>query len=229
MDRYRLPDLWSMHIYGYTASLRLDGQEFPIRPRYLGVTPPNVTMETRYVGISVHVYAHFRLPEGPTKRIPAMQDLGPDYDRVYQGLYEMIGQIAENPARVNARVWDLLWGIASRRTNSSTEADLHPAVKKAVEYIEHHLSEAISVTELAELAAVSPGYLVRLFQEAYGETIVGSIRRRRVERAAHLLQRSTLPIKTIAASVGMPDLQHFNKAIREEFHTSPRKLREQAS
>lgn len=51
------------------------------------------------------------------------------------------------------------------------------------------------------------------------------IRRRRLERAHHLLRASTLSIPAVAAAVGIPDLQAFNKACRRELGAPPRVLR----
>ena len=98
-------------------------------------------------------------------------------------------------------------------------------VLRAVELIERRLADDLTVVQIAETVGISTGYLVRLFREAYGETVVGYMGRRRIERATHLLQRSTLPIKVIAASVGIGDLQRFNKAVRAHHGIGPRELR----
>jgi transcriptional regulator GlxA family with amidase domain len=47
-----------------------------------------------------------------------------------------------------------------------------------------------------------------------------------MERARHLLIASTLAIPAIAATVGIPDLQAFNKTCRKELGASPRAVRE---
>jgi AraC family transcriptional regulator len=44
-------------------------------------------------------------------------------------------------------------------------------------------------------------------------------------RARHLLVSSTLSIPAVAASVGIADLQAFNKACRRELGGSPRAVR----
>ena len=46
-----------------------------------------------------------------------------------------------------------------------------------------------------------------------------------MQRGRHLLQPSTLSVATIAAAVGIPDLQAFNKTCRRELGASPRTLR----
>lgn len=221
-DTYCLPDLWSLHLYGYHARVVVGGQELPIRPGHLGLTPPGLTTEFHYVGLSPHLFVHFRLPAGPHVPIRAMQDLGADHDAVYRRLAEIIDAPA---SRQSARLWDLLWDLVDREGSASAERR-HPAVRRAVAHIERHLADPISVSDLAERAGVSYGYLSRLFGEAFGTSVVGYLRRRRVERAVHLLQRSTLSIKFIAASVGFDDLQHFNKAVRAETGVSPRAHRQ---
>ncbi len=224
VDRYCLPDLWSLHLYGYEAEVRVDGKVFEVFPGSIGLTPPGRTLETHYRGISVHIYAHFRA-SGEPKSIPIMQELGDRYDEIYRRLYAVHSLLGRNSERVNACVWDVLWDLVSPETSESHLSMAHPAVMAAVERISKRLSEPISVEALAEEVGVSTSYLAKLFRATYGETVVAFIRRQRLERAKHLLERSKLPIKAIASSVGISDLQHFNKSIRAEFGRSPRELR----
>jgi transcriptional regulator GlxA family with amidase domain len=46
-----------------------------------------------------------------------------------------------------------------------------------------------------------------------------------MNRARHLLVSSTLSIPAVAASVGIPDLQAFNKTSHRELGASPRAIR----
>jgi len=75
-------------------------------------------------------------------------------------------------------------------------------------------------------AGTHNNHLTRLFHTTYGVTISAYIRQRRAERARHLLLHSTLPIKAIAAQVGIADLHLFNKTIRRVLHDSPRRVRD---
>jgi transcriptional regulator GlxA family with amidase domain len=74
---------------------------------------------------------------------------------------------------------------------------------------------------------VSHNHLTRLFRAETGSTVVGYVQARRMARARHLLTSSTLPIPAVAASVGIPDLQAFNKTCRRERGASPRAIRSQ--
>ncbi|RYG27073.1 AraC family transcriptional regulator [bacterium] len=224
-DRYRLDELWSLHLYAYDAVQRLDGQEVTIRPGTLGVTPPGTLMETRYFGISVHIYAHFRLAPGPMRTVAAVTDLGADYQAVYDELYAAVGSFAREPVWASARVWNALWKVVSLSGAVGPGKARHRAVRRVSDLIEQNLDGRLSVVELARQVEVAPSYLTRLFQEEYGESVVGQIRRRRMERASDLLQRSSLPIKIVASAVGFSDLQQFNKAVRSHFGVGPREWR----
>ena len=66
---------------------------------------------------------------------------------------------------------------------------------------------------------------LHLFHAETGLTVIAYIRQRRMARARHLLVSSTLSIPAVAASVGISDLQAFNKACRRELGGSPRTVR----
>lgn len=227
-DRQRLDDLWSLHLYGYDAVLRLNGQDVPVHPGTLGIIPPGTVMETRYYGISVHLYAHFRLAPGDTRPVAAVTDLGADHKPVYDELYDAVVRFGREPHWAAARVWNALWkAVSISSAPVAVRRDLHPSVRHATDLIEEGLSNRLSVTHLAQTIGIAPSYLTRLFHEAYGETVIGYIRRRKMERASDLLLRSSLPIKVVASSIGYYDLQQFNKAVRSYFGSGPRELRRQ--
>ncbi len=229
-ERYLLPDLWSLHLYPYTASLTANNIRFPIRPGFVSVMPPNLATEYEYPGPSQHLCAHFRIPQtvqstSVRQKIPAMIDLGAGFGDLFQRLVRLVGEPTQE-MRVRARVWDILWEISSLgETDLSALEAPHQAVSYAVAQIELRLGETLSVADLAYEANVSYSYLGRLFRQAYGQTVVSYIRSRRMQRAGHLLRNSTLPVKAIAVAVGIPDLHLFNKTVRDTYGHSPRAVR----
>jgi transcriptional regulator GlxA family with amidase domain len=83
----------------------------------------------------------------------------------------------------------------------------------------------LEVPALARAVGVSHNHLTRLFRLETGLTVVAYIRSRRMARARHLLVSSTLSIPAVAATVGIPDLQAFNKTCHRELGGSPRAVR----
>lgn len=120
-----------------------------------------------------------------------------------------------------AEVWTVLWQVAQL----STSGGAHGAVAAAVAHVEANLAGPLTVPGVAAAAGVSHNHLTRLFRAETGLTVAAWIRRRRLERARHLLRASTLPIPAVAAAVGFDDLQAFNKACRRELGASPRAVR----
>lgn len=224
--RYQLASLWSLHFYPYEATVRIDDVLFPIRPGFAGITPPNGRSEYHYDRPVRHLYAHFTLPAvAPTIAVPAMQDIGVRFAALDQDFEQAIGFFATQPRRAEARLWDILWELA-RPPAAHQASTRHSALDRACSEIELHLSEPFAIPALAHTVGLSHNHLLRLFQAAFSTTIVGYIQRRRVERSKHLLLHSDLPIKVIAAEVGIPDLHLFNKTIRRALGASPRHLRD---
>ncbi|WP_330328909.1 AraC family transcriptional regulator [Streptomyces sp. NBC_00536] len=227
VDVFSLPDLWQLHLYDYEADVTVDGTEYAIRPGRVSLVPPGAEVRYRYRGRSSHLYVHLHLGSGGTPRsIPVIQHVGPELTWLTAQLRQALAAWPNTPARAAAEVWAALWRVAqlAPARERNTQAG-HPAVAAAVALIEARLGQPLTVPEIAAAAGVSHNHLTRLFRAATGETVVGYIRARRMERARHFLQATTLSIPAVAASVGIPDLQVFNKACRRALGASPRGIR----
>lgn len=227
-DVFRLPDLWQLHLYGYSADLTVDGTTYAVSPGYVSLTPTGVQVEFDYRGRSEHLFAHFR-PRlvGDPSYVPVVQDAGTAAPVLSEMLRSAIGALPGGSARVTAEVWSVLWRavqLSAPPTEGGTVAG-HSAVSATISYIENNLDRPLEVPALARAAGVSHNHLTRLFRAETGLTVVAYIRSRRMARARHLLVSSTLSIPAVAATVGIPDLQAFNKTCHRELGGSPRAVR----
>ncbi|MEU7859201.1 AraC family transcriptional regulator [Nonomuraea sp. NPDC049141] len=224
-DVFRLPDLWQLHLYGYPAEVEIDGTTHPIRPGRVSLIPPGTQVRYRYRGRSEHLYAHLRPAEaGQAHTVPVMQDAGAEAPLLAGMLRQAVAASPGTPSRAVAEVWAVLWRIAQLSPDREGGRS-HAAVSAAVAHIEANLAGPLTVPEVAAAAGMSHNQLTRLLRAETGDTVIAYIRRRRMERARHLLRESTLSISAIAAVVGIPDLQAFNKACRRELGASPRAIR----
>lgn len=98
-------------------------------------------------------------------------------------------------------------------------------VVKALWYIESHFGEAISLDEIADAAGCSRYYLSRAFGLAVGCSLSGYIRGRRLSEAARKLAADAPDILTVALEVGYNSHEAFTRAFRDQFGTTPEKLR----
>ncbi|MFC0628657.1 AraC family transcriptional regulator [Kribbella deserti] len=224
-DVFRLPDLWQFHVYGYHADLTINGHVYPVRPGSVSLVPPGVQVAFDYRGRSEHLFAHFRTAlAGDPVMVPVVQDAGVASTVLSDLLREAIRASPGGSRRVVAEVWAALWRVA-QLPEQSTHGSSHAAVATAVAHIEANLARPLAVPELARVAGISHNHLTRLFRAETGMTVVAYLRGRRMARARHLLTSSTLSIPAVAASVGINDLQAFNKACRRELGGSPRAVR----
>lgn len=225
-DVFRLPELWQLHLYQYEAELTVDGTTHTLRPGRVSLVPPGTTVRYRYRGRSEHLFAHLRIPpSGPPRTVPVVQDTGPELPALTGLLLQAVAAAPSEPDRTRAELWTALWRVAQLTPPVAAAPGPHPAVTAAIAHIEAHLAAPLTIPEVARVAGVSHNHLTRLFHTETGGTVVAYIRRRRLERAHHLLRATTLSIPAVAASVGIPDLQAFNKACRRELGASPRALR----
>ncbi|MFE9864012.1 helix-turn-helix transcriptional regulator [Streptomyces sp. NPDC005506] len=226
-DVFRLPDLWQLHLYRYAGELTVDGVVHAIRPGHVSLAPPGALVQYRYRGRSEHLYAHLELPQSGEKlTVPLMQNAGAEAPMLSGLLQQAVAMAPRSQARASAEVWAALWRVAELAAPRGGGAErAHSPVAAAVAHVEAHLAGPLSVPEVAEAAGVSHNHLIRLFRAETGGTVVAYIRRRRMEQARHLLRESTLSIPAVAASVGIGDLQAFNKACRRELGASPRTIR----
>ena len=99
---------------------------------------------------------------------------------------------------------------------------LSPRKLRAVrDYVEAHISDALSLDDLASVAYVSSFYFARLFKSATGETPHDFVTRIRMERAKALLRDTDWPAFKIAKEVGFSSKSHFNSAFRRSFGLTP--------
>jgi len=226
-EAFVLPDLWCYHLYAYEGELEVDGVHLPIRPGYVGINPPGSTMLYHFFGRSPHYYVHFSIaPSGPTYQVPAMLDLKEDFQPTVDSFREAIRFWPINRQRSVVRLWDILWGMADVSSHELPPEAMPAAIQRALTYIEAHLHEPLNIQKLAEEQGLSHNHFTRLFRTSKGCTPLEYIQNKRVAQAQHLLIYSSMPIKAIAASIGISDGQIFNKFIKHYLGRPPRQIRE---
>lgn len=100
-------------------------------------------------------------------------------------------------------------------------------VSQAMQYIDVHLSEPISISDIASAVYHNANYLSGLFKLETGETIHRYIIRKRVEEAAYLVRHSSDPIADIAAFYQFCSQSHFVQCFRKLTGQTPGVCRNQ--
>jgi AraC family transcriptional regulator len=100
---------------------------------------------------------------------------------------------------------------------------------RVIDHIHDHLEDDLSFDRLAEVACLSPYHWSRIYSAMHGETIVATIRRLRLQRAADRLANSDLAIAAIAARAGYASPDTFSRAFRDAFGMAPAAYRDAGS
>lgn len=100
------------------------------------------------------------------------------------------------------------------------------AVQRMQDYVESHLSEAITLSDLAKCARYSPWYAVRLFKQYTGKTPFEYIRLRRLSMAAERLESTSARVVEVAFDFLFDSHDGFTRAFTKQFGLTPSKFRE---
>lgn len=109
------------------------------------------------------------------------------------------------------------------RANNKSNYSVY--VKRAVQHIETHLSQPISIDALCRLNGISRRHFVHLFSKETGKTVKQYIAQARCERAVELLENSQLPVHEISSYVGYEDNNYFTKIFKSVVGVSPQEYR----
>ncbi|MEM6252329.1 MAG: AraC family transcriptional regulator [Cyanobacteria bacterium P01_D01_bin.156] len=90
-----------------------------------------------------------------------------------------------------------------------------------LDYIEAHLTEDISLSELSLQAGLSKFHFSRLFKQALGLTPHKYLIKRRIEQATQQLKKGQ-PINQVAHQFGFSDQSHFTRMFKQVQGCTPR-------
>lgn len=101
-----------------------------------------------------------------------------------------------------------------------------PAVTKARAFIAEHISEPLSLEQVARAANMSAFYFCKVFKSGTGLTLTHYIARARIERTKQRLLNPNMRISEAAYEAGFQSLSQFNRVFRRIAGESPSAYRE---
>ena len=88
-----------------------------------------------------------------------------------------------------------------------------------------HITEEITLKELADIACMSPTYFCRYFHQEMGKTPFAFLNEYRIKKAAILLDDSSLSVSDIAINCGFDNISYFIRKFKEYQGITPKKYR----
>ena len=110
--------------------------------------------------------------------------------------------------------------LARKKQNASSRQ-----TAEAIDYVYAHLSERITVEEMAKAIKVSPSYLSRVFKKELGVSVSDYIRERKVDVAKGLLRYTDYSQVDIANKLAYSSQSHFIQQFRSLTGMTPKTYR----
>ena len=100
------------------------------------------------------------------------------------------------------------------------------ALERVQAHVRQNLDQPLGISVLARAGNCSVAGIHRLFRHWHGETPARWVAEQRAARAAYLLRTTRLPVKAIAAEVGIEDPFQFSRFFKRLTGSSPRDYRQ---
>lgn len=99
-----------------------------------------------------------------------------------------------------------------RETNRSFETKTRKPIREAIQYVNEHYHEKITLDEIAENAGMNTSYFSTLFKKETGENFQNYLTNVRIEKAKYLLASTNDTMAAIALQVGYIDTRYFSQS-----------------
>ncbi len=158
-----------------------------------------------------------------------------DRDRVTCGggaapLDLMHALIADHYGSVFARLvsdWflhtDIRGASAPQRGGVAERLGAHsPHIHEAVAAMESHVGDPLSLNQLALITQISARHLNRLFDQAFGQSVMEFYRDIRLETARRLIRSTSMSLGEISEATGFANPGHFSNTYQMRFGLRPK-------
>ncbi len=105
--------------------------------------------------------------------------------------------------------------------DTNRDGDFSWGVAKALEYINHHFGEDISLDDVAAHVGLSESYLSRLLKQATGKNYSRILMQTRIERAKYLLSNTEEKVYAVSELVGYKNPFYFDRLFKALVGVSP--------
>ncbi|MBD1995665.1 helix-turn-helix transcriptional regulator [Leptolyngbya sp. FACHB-541] len=102
----------------------------------------------------------------------------------------------------------------------------HTCVACAIDFIESHLGEDLTLAAIASACNVSINRLCAVFKHSTGQSAHQFVIQQRIERAKILLKTSKKPLVEIAQEIGFSNQAHFTTSFRKICGSTPSQYRQ---
>lgn len=94
--------------------------------------------------------------------------------------------------------------------------ELHPAIRKGIRYMLQNYSLELSLTDIAEYAALNEGYFSGIFKKETGKSVTEYLNEIRIDKAKELIAETNLKNYEVAEQVGIHNPSYFSTIFKKQ-------------
>lgn len=153
----------------------------------------------------------------------------PDPNMLHESIGEMLSAMRSehrmNEGETSAMIYGMLMKLLEQSGASGAGGSGNPVVDRAIAYIQGHMTEKLSVEDIASSAGYSASYFSHTFAEETGMSPYQFLMKSRVEHAMQLLKTTRLTVQEIAFQCGFNSAANFCYTFRRMVSLSPHEYR----
>ncbi len=100
----------------------------------------------------------------------------------------------------------------------------NPTVQKMIQHIEEHLSDELSLKELANALNLDEFYISHLFKKEMGTSVHKYVIKKRLNESKKLLEKN-YSIRELISLIGFKDESHFIQCFKKEYGFTPKQYK----
>lgn len=133
---------------------------------------------------------------------------------------------AKDEIILQSLILELIYAIERETTllsqRGNHKENNHPSIQEALTYIKSHLTEELSLSEVAKTVSLSPIHFHNKFKSAVGKTLRDYVEEQRIKKAILLLTDTSLSLTEIAYECGFSSQSYFSYVFKRRMKKTPR-------
>lgn len=134
------------------------------------------------------------------------------------------GEITD-PYTASSYVYGFFMSFKQFADHNPVQSTMPTAIVQAVEWIDSHFANMISLEQLAEQVGLSKYHFLRSFAKYVGMTPNDYVNRKRIEHSLNLLLSTDYPLERIAQEVGYSSASYYIRVFRNMLGQTPATFR----
>jgi len=153
---------------------------------------------------------------GILNQLSEYQDINPlDLINIFNKI-----EIAENITTLYTIIDEAITYVA-KLINDYNSRSINILIRKAVDFINNHYAQDISLKDVADNLYISSSYLSRLFKKELNINFIDYLNEMRIKKAKELIKSGKYKSYEVAEMVGIPDPHYFSKLFKKFTGYSP--------